>query len=69
MSQVSGLVLIQQHLEKLCVQRTLHSLQELLVESVEEKRDSKEEVSIPHSPLESVDTWRLAANAKLAGSR
>ena len=72
MSQVGGLLLIQQQLERVSVHRTLRTLQELLVAGVEEKRDSlggNADSPGPRSPSGSVDSWRLAATTKLAGTR
>lgn len=72
MSQVGGLVLIQQQLERLSVHRTLRTLQELLVEAAEEKRSAeyaRSAESAARSPVNSVDGWRLTATAKLAGTR
>ena len=38
LSQVLGLLSLQQQISKLCVARTVRSIRELLIESVEEKR-------------------------------
>ena len=73
MSQVGGLVLIQQQLERLSVHRTLRTLHELLEKAAEEKRSAdyigSAESASPKSPANSVDGWRLAATTKLAGTR
>lgn len=73
MSQVGGLVLIQQQLERLSVHHTLHTLHELLVEAAEERRNAdymgSADSAGPRSPSDSVDGWRLSATAKLVGTR
>jgi hypothetical protein len=61
MSQVGGLVLIQQQLERLSMH--LHTLHELLVGDVEEKR-SPEAALAPLRTLQ-MHCWRLTTNAKL----
>ena len=73
-AQVGGLQLIQQQLQRLSVHRSLHTLQELLVEGVEERRgrantggSSDGGASPPHP--DQVESWRLTATAKLAGTR
>ena len=72
MSQVDGLVMIQQQLERVSVHNTLHSLQELLMEAVEERRNtdsSSAESPSQRSLSNSVDSWRLSATAKFVGTR
>ncbi len=75
MAQVGGLLLIQQQLQRLSVHRGLQCLQELLVEGVEERRGrantggSTSEGSGATPRPEHVDSWRLNATAKLAGTR
>lgn len=74
MSQVGGLLLIQQQLCRLSVHRTLQTLQELLVEGVEERRGSeypgggREGRGSITSSVEP-ESWRLSATAKLTGAR
>ena len=71
MSQVGGLLLIQQQLTRLSVHHTLRSPQELLVERVEEKRGTDYpggERRGSHAS-EMADSWRLSATAKLVGER
>ena len=75
LSQIHGLVAVQQQLNKLTVHRSLHSLKELLIDAVEEKRGVPSglggaywsEATPPPSPT--TDKWRLTATAKLIGSR
>ena len=72
-SQVGGLLLIQQQLQKLSVHNSLRSLQELLVNKVEERRGSishgEERREVAHSPLDLVESWRIAGTSKLIGNR
>lgn len=75
LSQINGLVALQQQLKKLTVHRSLHSLKELLIDAVEDKRGVAygvggaywSEGTPPPSPT--TDKWRLTATAKLIGSR
>lgn len=71
MSQVGGLLMIQQHLQNLSVHRSLLSLTELLVDGVEEKRGPPRgnDGAGPHSPGDVTESWRLAATSKLASAR
>ena len=75
MSQVGGILLIQQQLVRVSVHRSLRSLSELLVDGVEEKRGRATPggwggggAASPTHP-QHVESWRLTATAKLAGSR
>ena len=75
LSQIHGLVSVQQQLEKFTVHRSLHSLKELLIDAVEDKRGVASGVggaywsegTPPPSPTS--ENWRLSATAKLIGSR
>ena len=72
MSQVEGLVMIQQQLERVSVHNTLRSLQELLEAAVEERRNTDNtsaDSPSQHSLSSSVDSWRLSATAKFVGTR
>lgn len=69
LNQLTGLVSIQQQLVKLSVHRGLHTLRELLIEAVEEKRGSViRGQSSPTTPTSS-ESWRISATAKLTSSR
>ncbi|XP_019853590.1 PREDICTED: nischarin-like isoform X2 [Amphimedon queenslandica] len=64
LSQVSGLVRVQQQLEKVSVQRSLNTLRELLIDSVEERRTQP-----PEAKGSLTDSWRLIATAKFTTNR
>lgn len=76
LTQIHGLVSVQQQLKKFTVHRSLHSLKELLIDAVEEKRGVASgmggaywsEGTPPPSPT-TTEKWRLTATAKLIGSR
>ena len=76
LTQIHGLVSVQQQLKKFTVHRSLHSLKELLIDAVEEKRGMTSgmggaywsEGTPPPSPT-TTEKWRLTATAKLIGSR
>ena len=65
--QLRGLVSVQQQLTKLAVHRSLHSLREILIDAVEEKRGVG--LSSPESPRSPSDPWRLTAMTKLTDNR
>ena len=79
MSQVDGLQVIQQQLKSLTIQWSLHSLEELLVEGVEERRrgltlpggGTGAVGESPRSPSLTIaeNNWRLTSTAKLTNSR
>ena len=76
LTQIHGLVSVQQQLKKFTIHRSLHSLKELLIDAVEEKRGATSgmggaywsEGTPPPSPT-TTEKWRLTATAKLIGSR
>ncbi len=73
LTQVTGLVSIQQQLCRLSVHRGLHTLRELLIEAVEEKRGSLHGGSnsppTRRSSSSASESWRISATAKLTTSR
>ena len=69
LSQIDGLVTVQQQLEKLIVHRGLHTLKEILIEAIEEKRGVAGGNGDSPSPRSPVEQWRLSANVRLTGSR
>ena len=72
LSQVTGLLSIQQQLGKLSVHRGLHTLRELLIEAVEEKRGSLYgggQASPTLISPSSSQSWRISATARLTTSR
>ena len=71
LNQVGGMVFIQQQLRKLAFHRGLHTLRELLIEAVEEKRGSLHggQSSPSSTPASSKESWRISATAKLTSSR
>ena len=67
MVQLRGLVSVQQQLTKLAVHRSLHSLREILIDAVEERRGVGP--SPPESPMSPSDPWRFTALTKLTDNR
>ena len=65
MAQVGGMIMIQQNLLKLRLSNTLRTVQEILVDAVEEKR-----VGVPSGPqTPGGESWKLLVSVKLSNTR